>query len=112
MEYSEAERIVVAELRAMEKRANEFGSALPNYTNPEMDLTILDELTIERPFGWVFFYADLRYVETGEFRNMLGGNAPFIIDRASGEIVPTGTSHHIDHYVVYYEQHGTMVGCV
>ena len=34
---------------------------------------------------------------------MLGGNAPFIVNRASGEIIETGTAYEIDRYIKDYE---------
>lgn len=36
------------------------------------DCVIVDEHTIERPFGWVFFYDGRRHVETGDEQGMIG----------------------------------------
>ncbi|ESQ77948.1 YrhB domain-containing protein [Asticcacaulis sp. YBE204] len=43
--------------------------------------------------GWVFFYADRRFIETGDFMYAIGGNAPYFITH-TGEIhnLPTWTS--------------------
>lgn len=70
--------------------------------NP-IDCVILEEQTIEKSWGWVFFYQSKAFVETGEFRKMLGGNAPIIVNRNTGELFHTGTAHDIEHYINQYE---------
>lgn len=40
---------------------------------------ILGEATIERDFGWIFFYDSSRHIETGEFSHALAGNSPIIV---------------------------------
>jgi hypothetical protein len=59
--------------------------------------------TIERPFGWVFFYTSRLYLETGEIRYALAGNAPFTVNRHTGEIVKTGTARPVHEYIAEYE---------
>ena len=59
----------------------------------EFEVVIIDSATIEREFGWVFFYDSRQYLETGEFMHRLAGNAPLIVNRLTGEIVATGTAH-------------------
>ncbi|MEM0963600.1 MAG: YrhB domain-containing protein [Bacteroidota bacterium] len=64
----------------------------------------LDERhTIERPFGWVFFYDSVTGLETGDLKDRLVGNAPLIVDRRTGELHVTGTAHPIAHYIAAYE---------
>lgn len=71
---------------------------------PDGDLLVLLlQHTIERPFGWVFFYTSRLYRETGESRYALAGNAPFIVDRRSGMVVTTGTAQPVEHYITEYE---------
>ncbi|GLX02690.1 YrhB domain-containing protein [Microtetraspora sp. NBRC 16547] len=53
----------------------------------------------EYPIGWVYYYQSARYVRTGEFSAMLAGNAPILIDRQDGAILPTGTAHPLEHYI-------------
>lgn len=60
---------------------------------------LLDDLTREESFGWVFFWQSEAFVKSGDFRDQLGGNAPFVILRESGERLTTGTAHPIDHYL-------------
>ncbi len=35
---------------------------------PEQNPVILDEHTIEKEFGWVFFYQSKQYIETNDFQ--------------------------------------------
>ena len=64
---------------------------------------VLEEETIEKQWGWVFFYQAKSYIETGDFREMLGGNAPIIVNRNTGELFHTGTAHEVEHYISEYE---------
>ncbi len=66
-------------------------------------LILLHEHTIERTFGWVFFYASRLYEETRHFQYALAGNAPLIVDRHAGTVAPTGTARPIQHYIEEYE---------
>jgi hypothetical protein len=67
------------------------------------DFVVLDEVTREFPWGWVFFYNSRRFIETQDPLEALGGNAPFIVNRATGEVRVTGTAHSIEHYIREYE---------
>jgi hypothetical protein len=66
-------------------------------------LVLQYEHTIERPFGWVFFYNTAEFVQTRNARHALFGNAPLIVDRADGSVHVTGTRDPIDSYIVAYE---------
>src|ERR1700722_457835 len=70
-------------------------------SGPE-ELVILDEYTIERSWGWVFFYTT-RGWRDGDIRYAVGGNAPFIVNRVDGSLRVTGTAAPIEHYIVQYE---------
>jgi hypothetical protein len=61
-------------------------------------------MQIEYDFGWVFTY------QCWELRDrtlmpMLGGNAPFIVDRSDGSMRATGTAYPVEHYVKVYQKH-------
>jgi len=64
---------------------------------------ILDDATLERPYGWIFFYQSRTYVETGNFSDILAGNAPLIVDRFDGELRVTGTARPVEEYLAAYE---------
>jgi hypothetical protein len=64
---------------------------------------ILEECTITRPYGWVFFWQSKRYIETRDPMDSLLGNAPIIVDRVNFELLGTGTADPIEHYLKEYE---------
>jgi hypothetical protein len=55
-------------------------------SGPEKPWVIVDKETIERPFGWVFFYQSKKFLETGIFSYRLAGNGPVVIDRITGAV--------------------------
>lgn len=69
-------------------------------------LVLLDGRTLEREFGWVFFYQSEQYVRTGAESMRLYGNAPIIVDRRTGRATVTGTAFPIEDYLVAYEALG------
>jgi hypothetical protein len=78
---------------------------------PEGDaLVILEEETLERSWGWVFFYTSRLWQQTGELKYALAGNAPLIYERDSGRILPTGTALPVAQYIANYERTGSAGG--
>jgi hypothetical protein len=69
-----------------------------------VELSILDEFTREYPYGWVFFYQAKRFVETGNPRHMVGGNAPILIHRRTGTPHILGTGARLEQYLEPYER--------
>lgn len=65
---------------------------------------VLSEFTIELPYGWVFFWNSVTFLETGDRRFMLLGNAPLIVNRADGTTRFTGTARATTHYLREYEE--------
>lgn len=51
----------------------------------EDSLIILDEFTIEKPYGWVFYYTSKLYYETKNSQYAIAGNSPIIVDKQTGE---------------------------
>ena len=66
------------------------------------DLVLLTNNTIEFELGWVFFYQSKKYIDSGDYRDMLGGNAPIIINKYNGSVHVTGTSYAIEKYIKDY----------
>jgi hypothetical protein len=93
MNKAKAQKLVEVELAKM--------SNAPN----SIECAILTDETIEKSWGWVFFYQSADFIRTGNFRDMVVGNAPFIVNRQTGEIIETGTAYDIEHYIKEYEQH-------
>lgn len=66
----------------------------------EEDDVVIDEgQTIEEPFGWVYFYNSRGFLETGDFRRQLLGNAPIVVERTTGTVHETGTSKPLEEYL-------------
>ena len=69
------------------------------------ELVLLDRFTLEREFGWVFFYNSKRYEETGEFSYTLAGNAPIVVTRDDGLMHETGTARPLEHYLAEFSEY-------
>ncbi len=53
----------------------------------------------QHPIGWVFFYNSARYVETGDYSHATIGNAPIVVERATGRAHITGTGRSLGYYL-------------
>lgn len=89
MEKNQAADLVRARLREYE-------------TAGSPPLALLEDRTLTRPFGWVFFYQSRAFIDSGDVGKMLAGNAPIIVDRDTAELHITGTAHPITHYIRDY----------
>ena len=83
----------------VEKEINEPGS----FSTEDLRLVILDEHTIEKEWGWVFFYNTEQYAKSEDIIDTLVGNAPYIVNKNTGELVETGTAYPIEDYIEEYE---------
>lgn len=54
--------------------------------------------------GWVFFFDSRQHQESGSFLDGLGGNAPILIDRDTGQACPTGTARTVEEYVAEHAE--------
>jgi len=106
MEIAEAVEIVRKYLNRQAVEMKNFGSCLLGYVNPNVKLEILAEGTEEYDFGWVFYYDSAKFIETGDSREAIVGNAPLIINKQSGELVVTGTAHNTSYYLNNYIKTG------
>ncbi len=82
----------------------------PDWLPPEDEIVIVDGATIEKPWGWVFFHASKKWVETHDVKYALAGNSPFIVERESGKMIGTGTGMSIETYIANYERSGNPHG--
>jgi hypothetical protein len=79
---------------------------LPDYD----EMIILDAQTIEKPWGWVFFYTSRKWHETRDIRYAIAGNAPIIVERQTGNLISTGTAMATEKYIENYERTGNPHG--
>ena len=92
---AEAERIAAVQVSA-------YAEA---FSNMRFGLTLIPDATLEYEFGWLFFYNS-----TDPRRYPIAGNAPFIVERATGAIVETGSARSIDYYIENYRKLGNPNG--
>ncbi len=50
-----------------------------------------DGRTVEKPYGWVFFYASRKYLESRHPGDLIPGDGPLVVERAGGrtQFLPT-----------------------
>lgn len=74
--------------------------ALSKFSN--IELAIMQEATVEFEYGWMFFYQSAEYVRTGDENELVGGNAPLIVDKYTSIVHTTGTRHGEEFYIKKY----------
>ena len=88
-------------LRRAEARSGSFGSGLPGHRErPKHHFVIVEEREYE--FGWAFFWNTKEFMDSGDHRHALVGNAPIIVDRSDGQLYVTGTALSWEHYLKEY----------
>lgn len=58
---------------------------------PECPFALVENATMERPLGWVYFFNSEEYLRTGNTLSKLAGNGPIYISRATGELARLST---------------------
>lgn len=66
-------------------------------------LVIVDKETIEKEYGWIFFYDSLKHIETGDDIYMVAGNGPLIVEKKDGSIYTLPTAPPLEHWIAQYE---------
>jgi Immunity protein 35 len=92
LKIEQARKIVLDTIQSME------------YSVPNDKLIILDNLTIEKPYAWIFTYTSKLWHETEDNKYALGGNAPIIVDKKSGEQTSYSTAFSLDTLIDKYEE--------
>ena len=87
----------------------------PSDLPPGDELVLLEDDTLEREWGWVFFFGSRRWRETGDPAHASRGDGPLIVNRHDGSVHATGTAHSGEYYVTQYDteyrrnQHGWLL---
>jgi hypothetical protein len=71
---------------------------------PDDSFVIVENLTIEKPFGWVFFYDSKKYLETGNINDAIAGNGPIFVNKHTGRIEFCGSYKSVQEFVFEYER--------
>ncbi len=61
-------------------------------TTPGTPFAIVESHTIEKPYGWIFFYQSKKFLESGLSQDKLTGNGPIIVNKYDGTIEFLGSS--------------------
>ncbi len=74
------------------------------------DCALVEGETHEYPRCFVFFYQSKKFVETGDFAEMLVGHGPVLVSREDGRVFETGSAFSVCHYVEAFEACGDPFG--
>jgi len=65
-------------------RALEIARKAVDDLKASQPLVLLQDKTLEKDFGWVFFYTTKKFQETGDKKFLMPGNGPLVVDRLGG----------------------------
>jgi len=68
------------------------------------EIVINDAHTIEKPYGWIFYYNTRRYYETGDIMYKILGRGPVIVIAATGEIIEKGSAYPSEVIIRMFEE--------
>jgi hypothetical protein len=85
-------------------RASEIAQKYVAGISEKYDFVILENRTVERPFGWVFFYTTRQYAQSRDPKYLVPDCAPLVVLRASGSIDRLATSVPPARAIDIYEQ--------
>ncbi len=110
-DLGEARRRVTAELNRWNEAAREGALFIDERLrrgarggDPDMEVSVVDEHTLTKPYGWVFSWNFTRYLETGDFHHMAIGNGPVIFESATRRMTHTGTGVPEEWYISRFEK--------
>jgi immunity protein 35 of polymorphic toxin system len=69
-----------------------------------VELVVVEEKTLEKEFGWVFFSTTRRQAESGEVAAVIPGLGPLVVHRADGTTRFLPTSVPPDRAIAEYER--------
>ncbi len=78
-------------------------SKLPN-------CAVIEKSTTEYEKCFVFYYQSKAFIKSNDFKDMLIGQGPVIVDKGSGKIFETGSAYSTEHYVKAFEACGDPYG--
>jgi hypothetical protein len=67
-----------------EKIAREYIRSIVE--DKSLAVEIIEDETIEKPYGWIFFYQSKQYLDTRDIRHVLVGNGPILVIK-SGAVI-------------------------
>lgn len=67
------------------------------------DCALIDNETMEKPYGWYFCYQSKAYIQSGDDRYALVGSGGFIVERNDGDVFEFGSAYPLERYLAAYE---------
>ncbi len=74
------------------------------YNVPGDQLVVIDGFTMQKDYGWVFFYNSSRYLESNDESYLVAGNSPLIVEK-DGTMHWLGTAKPVEEYLAAFESH-------
>jgi hypothetical protein len=75
-----------------------------DFNVPDDELVLLESSTLEKSYGWVFFWNSKRYLETRNIRFSVAGGGPVIFERSNGKMMMLGGALPSDKSIEEYER--------
>jgi hypothetical protein len=97
-------RVTFEEAKEIAKAYIEANQLRPEDQTDGNKLILSEGETIEKEYGWHFFSAPSKFIETEDIRYAIAGNAPFLIEKENGRLVEFGTAYPIEYYIEQYEK--------
>ena len=69
----------------------------------DVRVVVMPDETIEKETYFVVFWQSEDYLRSGDFMDMIAGNAPYILDKATSDLYSTGTAEPTEYYMAEYE---------
>lgn len=65
---------------------------------------IVDDLTRDLGYGWMFHYNSARYLQSKNFRDALAGNGPIVVLKSTGEVAALTSALPVEDALGEFEQ--------
>ncbi len=69
----------------------------------EDTVVVFDQATIDKPYGWIFFYNSKKFADTGILHYEICGNGPVIVNKHEGTVLAFGSSIPVEFIIEEYE---------
>lgn len=69
-----------------QKEATDIAKRKLHELGDKHDWVLLEKKTLEKEFGWIFFYDSKTHMDTGNSDDKVPGTAPFIVERKAGKV--------------------------
>ena len=78
-------------------RAKEIAQQAIDATTDQHQFVILDDKTMEKDYGWIFFYDTQKAIESGDFMDSVPGAGPLVVlrDDESTRFISTSMPTHL-----------------